>query len=311
MMKRRFMAGAAAAGIAAAAILIGFPTSENKPKPQAQVEGRDMFSFVRSLEGTFPDGTVRSEGDALVVDADLVRMFDYYLSAIGEQPLDAIRAEIKREIDRRLQGHAAEQAKQFLGRYLDYKRALVDVEKNSQTAGNSIAAIRARMVALREVRARFFSEQESQAMFDLSDADDEDAVARLAISQDASLDEAQKREKLAALDAALPEALRKTREEPVKVLKLEETVAKKRAEGASDDDIYRYRAAALTPEAAARFADLDREEAAWKARIASYLSQRNQIVAAALPVADKQAQIAQLRQSLFTPTEQKRLPAYE
>lgn len=89
----------------------------------------------------------------------------------------------------------------------------------------SITAIRARMAALREVRARLFSEQESQAMFGLSDADDEDAVARLAISQDATLDEAQKREKLAALDAALPAALRKAREEPVKVLKLEETVA--------------------------------------------------------------------------------------
>jgi lipase chaperone LimK len=270
-----------------------------------------MFSFVRSLEGTFPDGKLNTQGDALVVDAGLVRMFDYYLSAIGEQPLDAIRAEIEREIDRRLQGRAAEEAKQFLGRYLDYKGALVDAEKDAQNAGNSIAAIRARMAALHEVRARFFSEQESQAIFGLSDADDEDAVARLAISQDATLDEAQKREKLAALDAALPETLRKAREEPVKVLKLEETVAKKRAEGASDDDIYRYRAAAFSPEAAARFADLDREEAAWKARIASYLSQRNQVAAAAVSEADKQAQIDQLRRSLFTPNEQKRLPAYE
>jgi lipase chaperone LimK len=305
------MAGAAAAGLAAAAVFFGFTSPENKPKAPVQVEGRDMFSFVRSLEGTFPDGKLNTQGDALVVDAGLVRMFDYYLSAIGEQPLDAIRVEIEREIDRRLQGRAAEQAKHFLGRYLDYKRALVDAEKDAQNAGNSIAAIRARMAALREVRARFFSEQESQAIFGLSDADDEDAVARLAISQDATLDDAQKREKLAALDAALPEALRKAREEPVKVLKLEETVAKKRAEGASDDDIYRYRAAAFNPEAAARFADLDREEAAWKARIASYLSQRNQVVATAVSEADKQAQIDQLRRSLFTPAEQKRLPAYE
>lgn len=311
MITRRFMAGAAAAGLAAAAVLFGFTSPENKPKAPVQVEGRDMFSFVRSLEGTFPDGKLNTQGDALVVDAGLVRMFDYYLSAIGEQPLDAIRAEIEREIDRRLQGRAAEEAKQFLGRYLDYKGALVDAEKDAQNAGNSIAAIRARMAALHEVRARFFSEQESQAIFGLSDADDEDAVARLAISQDATLDEAQKREKLAALDAALPETLRKAREEPVKVLKLEETVAKKRAEGASDDDIYRYRAAEFNPEAAARFADLDREEAAWKARIASYLSQRNQVAAAAVSEADKQAQIDQLRRSLFTPAEQKRLPAYE
>lgn len=310
MTRRQVMAGAAAAAIAAA-VLFGFMKPESKPQAPVQVAERDMFGFVRSLEGTFPDGRLQAEGGALVVDAGLIRMFDYYLSAVGEKPLDAIRAEIEHEIDLRLKGRAAQQAKQLLGRYLDYKQALVDVEKNTQLAGSNVAAIRARMAALRQTRARFFSEQESQAMFGLDDADDEDAVARLEISQDASLSEAQRREKLAALDAALPPALRQAREEPVKVLKLEETVAKKRAEGASDDDIYRLRAAALSPEAAARFADLDREEAAWKARIDAYRAQRNQVVAGTLPEADKLAQIEQLRRSLFIPEEQRRLPAYE
>ncbi len=82
---------------------------------------------------------------------------------------------------------------------------------------------------------------------------------------------------------------------------LEESAAAMRAQGASEDEVYRMRAASLTPEAATRLADLDREEAAWKSRIASYQARRT-----ADPVA-----LQKLRDELFTTDEQKRLGAYE
>jgi lipase chaperone LimK len=240
-------------------------------------------------------------------------MFDYYLSAVGEKSLDAIRAETEKELDRRLKPGAAGEAKRLLARYMDYKRELVAVEKNQKAVGGAAESARARLLAMQEARSHFFSAKESQALFGFDDAYDMDAVARLEISQNKSLTDAQKLEKLAALDAALPPALREARDAPLKVVKLEESVQKMRTQGASEDDIYRMRAAALTPEAASRLAEVDQEEATWKSRIASYLAERNKLTAtgANLSEADRLAAIKQLREARFTVDEQKRLAAYE
>lgn len=265
---------------------------------------QNYFSFVRSLDGTRPDGNVKTTSDdILVVDASLVQLFDYYLATVGEKPLDVIRQQIEKELDQRLKPGAAAQAKNLLGRYIDYKTALVEVEKNPQATGNSLAAIRARMEAMHQTRARFFSDAESNALFGLDDARDADAVARMEVMQDKSLNDAQKKEKLAALDAALPQQLRESRELPLQIVKLQEQAEQMRAKGASDDDIYRMRASALSPEAAARMADVDREETRWKQRIASYLSARASLSDAAA--------IAELRNRMFDAQEQLRLPAYE
>ena len=56
---------------------------------------------------------------------------------------------------------------------------------------------------------------------------------------------------------------------------------------------------------------LDREQAAWKARIDDYLAQRGALLSSAGSEADHQAAVAALRDRLFTPEEQRRLPAYE
>lgn len=205
------------------------------------------------------------------------------------------------------------QARQLLARYLDYKRDLVTVEQGLQAgaSGNGIDAIKARLDAIRQARLRFFSAAEVQAMFGLEDAYDRYNVERYEIAEDKTLTDAQKKEKLAALEAAMPPELRQEQEAPLAVAKLEEKVQQLRANGASDDDAYRMRAAALNPEAAARLAEVDREEAAWKSRIAGYLAERSKVLNANLSDAGRQAAIQQLRDSRFSQQEQMRLAAYE
>jgi lipase chaperone LimK len=257
------------------------------------------------MEGTAPDGNIKQDGDVLVVDAELGHLFDYYLAGMGEKDLSAIRAEIERELDRRLKPRAAGRAKLLLARYLDYKRALVDLELNLPRNADLLTAARARLAATQKVRARFFSPAESAGLFGFSDAYDRDALARIAISQDTALTTEQRSEQLALLDKKLSPAMREERDAPVRVIRTEEAVAKMRAQGASDDEVYRLRAAAFSPEGAARLAQLDQEEAAWMARIATYMAQR-----AALPKG-ADAQLQRLRDQYFTQEEQRRLGAYE
>lgn len=278
------------------------PAAVQRPDP-------NYFAFVRSMEGTRPDGALRQDAvGKLEVNAELAYLFDYYLAGLGEKPLDAIRTEIIRELDRRLSGPQAVEARRLLDAYLAYKRALVDVERSLQPLADPVQNAIQRLAAMRQLRRTYFSEEEIAGLFGASDAYDLDAVARLDINGDKSLTDEQRRQRLAALDARLPQKLRDERDAPTRVLRLEEEVTKARAQGAGDNEIYRMRAAALSPSAAARLADVDREEADWQRRIITYQAQRQQLLQVAQP---DEAALQHLRDAGFSTDEQKRLGAYE
>ncbi|NHZ79134.1 lipase chaperone [Massilia sp. CCM 8695] len=281
------------------------------PKPEvaavaATVPHADPFAFVRSMEGTRPDGAVRQSAEGqLVVDAELGHLFDYYLAGLGEKDLQAIRAEIERELDRRLAPGPAAQAKRLLASYLDYKRALADAEKSLAPVADLAKAARARLELKQRLRPQFFSASEAAGLFGAGDTYDADALARLDLDQNGALTPEQRALQLAALDQRMPAALREDREAPTKVIRTEASVQKLREQGGGDDEVYRLRAAAFSPEAAGRLAELDREEGAWKGRIKAYLAQRATL--GAVP----EAMLQKVRDQHFSADEQRRLGAYE
>ena len=311
MNKKMRLMWLAAASAAAFLAVMAWPRAE--PPLVAPARASDPFPFVRSQVGTNPDANLRVDSaDALVVDAALGRLFDYYLAAQGEKSLAAIRLEIEAELGRRLKPPAAAEARRLLGRYLDYKRALADVEINLQKDASAAHAARGRLTAMQQLRSQYFSPAESQGLFGFEDAYNTDAIARMEISQNTALNTAQKKAQLAALDAALPPALREARDAPLKVIHMEDAVTKLRAQGGSDDEVYRLRAAAMSPEAAARLSDLDKDEAQWKQRIAQFLVQRKALLEnTALPENERQASLQSLREAQFSSAEQPRLVAYE
>ncbi len=276
--------------------------------------------FVRSMLDTLPDGDLQTRQAGAASGAtgplpygELKRMFDYYLSAVGEQSIETITLQIRSELDRRLPPAQAPKAHRLLGLYIGFKRELVRVESQPQLVGNGLQAIRGRFNAMQDVRSRYFSAEETQGMFGFEDAYDIDAIARLEVSQNPGLSAEQKKQQLAALDAVLPEQLRKEREATSMVVRLEQQAQEMRAKGGSEDDVYRMRAKELDPQAAARLADVDREEAAWKSRIARYLEDRNKLLQSQSNVSayEREASLAQLQQSAFSEAERPRLQAYE
>jgi lipase chaperone LimK len=292
--------------IVAGLLYVTLAQTDEVAPPVTVRQAADPFAFVRSMEGTTPDGNVKQSAEGqLVVDAELGHLFDYYLAGMGEKDLAAIRSQIERELDRRLKPAAAAQAKRLLASYLDYKRALVDVELALKPGADMAASARARLAAIMQLRGRFFTAQESAGLFGFSDAYDLDALARMDISLDPKLDEVQRAARLEALDKKLSPAMREEREAPSRVVRTEENVLKMRAQGATDDEVYRVRAAAFSTEGASRLAQLDREEAEWKQRIVAYQGERGAIAPGA------EAQMQQLRNKYFSAEEQRRLGASE
>jgi len=303
--------------LAAACALALWAFGKASPPPHRPVAGRTApvqpaaapapAPFVPSMAGTQPDGRLQSVNDELRIDAELRHLFDYYLSALGEADLPAIRAAIEHELSRKLKPAAAAKARRLLEQYLSYKRALADEEGGQAQAAQDAslaAAARSRLLAMQALRRRYFTSAESVELFSDTDARDQDAIARLAATEDKTLTPAQRQDRLAEADRRLPPELRAERETPMRLLKLEEQVDGARVAGASEDDIFRLRASAIDPQAAGRLAQLDREQAEWRRRIAAYH-------AASANLAGNPAVIQQLRDSLFTPGEQKRLGAYE
>ncbi len=257
------------------------------------------------MEGTRPDGELHQDASAqLVVDAELGHLFDYYLAGLGEKDLAAIKAEILRELGRRLAPPAAAQAGRLLDAYLQYKAALVGVEQAIAPGAGVAEAARQRLLAMQQLRPNYFTAAEIAGLFGASDANDLDAIARLEINSDARLSPDQRSARLAALDAGLTPAARAERDAPLKLLKLEDSVRQLRERGGDDNAVYRLRAAALTPQAAARLAEVDSEEADWSRRIARYQAERRQLGADA-------AALQRLRDAGFSAEEQRRLAAYE
>lgn len=296
--------------LAALALYLALRPGE-PPAPPPEKAEPDLFAFVRSMEGTRPDGNVTAAaGDKLVVDAELGYLFDYYLAGLGEKPLAAIRGQIEAELDRLLAPVPAREAKRLLGAYLAYKQALAGAEQALPAQADPAVAARARLQAMRALRGNYFTPEESTGLFGASDAYDDDAVARMAILGDTSLDEAQRQAQLTALDRKMSPAQRAARDAPLQVARLDESVKALRAQGGGENEVYRLRAGTFTPAAAARLVELDREESQWQQRIIAYRAQKAQ--QASLPGgAQDAAALQQLRDASFTPDEQRRLGAYE
>ena len=299
------------AGVVAALALVAIGLQGLPGAAPRVVAAAPAAPAVSSLAGTTPDGAATATpDDALVLDPALIRLFDYYLTTVGERPMEAIRAQVEHDLDGRLGPRAARQAKDLFARYVQFKTAL-KAQRPPAPAGRSVDVLREGLRMALALRATYFTDAESRALFGPQDAEASAALARMGVEQDPSLTDAQRRERLAALDARLPASERAAREASLAVVHLEEAAQQIRAQGGSEDDVYRMRAAATSPEAANRLADVDRDEAAWKARIADYLAQRSTVLAAPGSDGDRAAALSALRNRLFTSEEQRRLAAYE
>ena len=225
---------------------------------------------------------------ALIVDADgrfvptpsALALFDYYLSATGEEPGAQLRARIVAEIDRRLAGPAASEAIAFLDRYLAYRADAARTVADERVAAS--ADLERRLQWIRELRRKHFGAELAAALFGDVERATELALEQRRIAADASLSDAEKRARLDALEAQLPEAERHARAASSAPRRLEQQEAALRARGGSDSELRALREEVVGAEAAERLEERDRRRAEWDARIAAYRAERDAILADAV-----------------------------
>ncbi|WP_374323189.1 lipase secretion chaperone [Aquipseudomonas alcaligenes] len=277
----------------------------------AATESAALSSLPPSFAGTAVDGQFRlDDAGNLLISMDIRRIFDYFLSAYGEERIQTSIARLQAYIRSQLDEPAEGQALALLEQYLDYKRQLIQLEKDLPQMA-SLEAMRQREQAVQNLRASIFSPEAHQAFFAQEEAYNQFTLQRLAIRHDQLLNEQQKAEAMDRLRATLPEDMQEMLV-PQLQAELRQQTAALQAQGAAPEQIRQLRLQLVGAEATARLEALDQRRQQWQQRLDAYRQERARIEAnSGLSEEDRQAAIASLAEERFDERERLRLDAAE
>lgn len=276
--------------------------AQNEPK--ASKPSEEFSLETSSLRGTEVDGGVLLDANGQVVlDIGMRRLFDYYLSLVGERDIIQIRRLLEDYLLAKHNQITTEKVLQYFDLYTDYLNALSSLNVaallDPTERFEKVTALRNQMLGARMSLA-FFGEEEALAALTLK---------RMAIANDKSLSVDEKSRLLAELDNSANYTARTEADTPALISEqnrqldaLKLTNAQRVAE----------REALWGKAAAARLALLDQQRAQWEARLAHYLQARSHIDAnRRLSDSARDRAIASLRAQQFNAAEQRRIASLE
>lgn len=266
--------------------------------------------------GGVPPASLRdSEVDGeLFVDASghfvptprALALFDYFLSATGEEPAAQLRARIGAEIAQRVPQDAAREASAFLDRYLRYRTDAAQTTSDERLAES--ADLGRRLQWIRELRTKHFGPELASTLFGDEERAQQVAIEEQRVESDASLSETEKTARLDALERQLPDSTRRARDASSAPLRLFQAEQQLRARGGSDAELRALRESMVGAEATARLEERDRSRAAWNGRLAAYRAERDAILANAnLDPKAREAAIETVRAQRFDARERIRV----
>lgn len=295
----------------AAAAASGGTGSDHLP-PATFVTG--VEGLPPSLQGTEVDGELEVDAAGhLKITGGIRRLFDYFLSAVGEEPLDAIIKRIRAYIRYKLKAPAADEAERLLDSYINYKRALDSIPQAGGSASQiDLEGIRRQMQQVQALRTQFFTPEVIAAFFGDEDAYDRYTLSRLDLLQNKSLSPTQRAAQLAALEQQLPESMRESIKVINQVQNLESLTQDWKKRGGTAAELRQIRESIVGPEAADRLENLDRENSQWDQRMNSWFAERAGIMGnKAISEDDRRRQLDEARKRQFNDTERLRVESLE
>ena len=213
-----------------------------------------------SLRGTAVDGdlVLDARGD-LVATADAIRLFDYFLTTLGEVDLAGVRALVAAEARRRVPGRE-DQALALFDRYVGYlDDARAAAQQHAPGDGvHPLTAAREQLDRLEELQRARFGDDAARVF------GDDNTLARAILDRSEvegreDLSPADRRARLEAIEAQLPPAVREARARMRAPAEARAEVEALRRRGASAEEIRALRVRYFGEEAADRLEELDRQ----------------------------------------------------
>jgi len=272
-------------------------------KPQTDAPA----AMPESLRGTDVDGRLQvdSDGNLLVTD-QLRHLFDYYLSANGEEKPAQTQARVRQQLNQQLQEPSRGQALAIFQQYLDYLQAIAELEQDFPVL-EDMDALWAREDAVQRLRAGLFDPEVHQAFFASEEVYNRFTLERLAINRNPDLDADQRATEIEALRENLPANMQELLVPQLHQDLRRETLALQQ-QNAAPELIHDLRLNLVGPDATARLEALDQQRAAWQQRVSDFNRERDNILQQpGVAEQDKQAAIDALLQERFAANEQLRI----
>lgn len=334
-MKKRHWAGVLLAALLAAVLIgvfPGFPDRDNRADSEMDA-GRSIapessgtgvveagsYDHYRqraqtlgprpaSLSGTEVDGSlqVTADGDLRISPA-IRQVFDYFLTALGEESLEDIQARLAGHLGEQLPPQAAQQAWALYERYMALRHAMEALPEHDGSAAGMRAAIRQR----HDLQQTYLGAEAADAFYGLDMAYDRYMTERQALNEDDSLTELQREQQRVNLEQNLPDAMQQMLQETRAPARLEQRTQALREQGASDAEIRALREQTFGAQAADRFEALEQQRQDWGRRYQAYRQQRRQVINSGLSHPDQQVALARLQQQLFEESELSRVQALD
>ncbi len=250
--------------------------SAGEAVPAPQVMPAKVAPLPTSFRGTSVDGSFSVDASGnLLITRDIRNLFDYFLSAVGEEPLQQSLDRLRAYIAAELQEPARGQALALMQQYIDYKKELVLLERDLPRLAD-LDALRQREAAVKALRARIFSNEAHVAFFADEETYNQFTLERLAIRQDGKLSAEEKAAAIDRLRASLPEDQQES-VLPQLQSELQQQTAALQAAGAGPEAIRQMRQQLVGAEATTRLEQLDRQRSAWKGRLDDYFAEKSRI----------------------------------
>lgn len=265
-----------------------------------------LENLASSLRDTEVDGGfVLDERGRLLPSFRTRQLFDYFLSAQGEEPLVTVVARIIAYIHHQLPSGAAQEAEALLHNYLDFLAeadTLESVKPNMHQL--DLGQMRGFKQELKALRHSYFDIATQEAFFGEEDAYDDYTLSRLEVLNSEHLNAAEKAEAIAVLTAQMPLAFQEERNELEQLSTLRQLTDELQQQNADDKTFYRLRSALVGEAGAQRLALLDQQRAQWQQRLASWQDERQRLLSNGnLSDEDKAEQIDALRAQRFNEQE--------
>ena len=243
----------------------------------------------------------KSQQDTTVDLSSQKDFFEYSLSSLGEQDLEAIKATV----------NAGESQKNALGisselfdTYLAYKEALSKLEP-FEGGSLSLQELKRLDDAILAMQRTFFTDEQIAQLFDEENRLRQLAIDKLAI-QAAKLDANTHQQMLEETLAAQPEYIQQSERNHALVLQLNQ------ASGMDAQEKYLTRVDLVGEEGAQRLQALDDKRAAFNTSLDDYLKKRAEILSNDfLGEEEKKLEIAGLREQSFEEKQWRRIEALE
>ena len=268
----------------------------------------NLGAMPASLRGTEVDGQLQADaGGELMVTPDLRRVFDYFLSAQGEESLEECQARLASYLQASLPAQAANEAWRFFQQYMALGQAMAALPPHD----GSPASIRTAVKQRHDLQVAYLGQQAAEAFYGMDIAYDRYMADRQAIVDNPSLSDTQRQQQLQGLTQSLPAAMQSMLAETRGPAQLAARTQALREQGASEADIRRLREQQFGADGAARLEALDQQRAQWEARYQGYREQRQAIIDSGLSHLDQETALARLQQQMFSDQELNRVEALD